>query len=128
MKSKSETESNIGMKNLPTLQSAIRKAACGLATTMTPAEMDAFREASQVKSAKHKAEVEAKQEAARAAFSREERDVFAWLCPRWEAIAATSNAESDYELLLQEASIHFNLPSIQIRNCYLKLEGAGIDT
>lgn len=116
------------MKKLLPLESAIQKANSGLATTMTPSELDAFREFSQVKSVKHKTDMEAKQESARAAFSQEEREIFAWLRPRWDAVAISTNDEEAYAALLQEASSIFQMPPAQIQNCYLKLEGAGINS
>ena len=107
------------MRKLLPLESAIQKANSGLATTMTPSEMDVFREFSQAKSVKHKTEMEAKQESARAAFSQEERELFAWLRPRWDAIAISTNDEEAYAALLREASSIFRMPPAQIQSCYL---------
>lgn len=107
------------------LQSALKKAAAGKATTMTPDEMDAFRGHSQAKAALHAAKKKEEAIKARGAFSSRELEVHDFMDELWSRHSSSGyNPDIHDPLVLRDAALKFGIAETEAQDTYRAVEDA----
>lgn len=77
--------------------------------------------------AAHKKNIEQKQSAARAAYTDQEREIFAFMKARWDALGDDYEVDKHDDPVMQEAANKFNVTPEEAKRIYIELDGAGLD-